>query len=113
MSLTRLLYKLERTDEPDYDQFRGMVVCATSEEQALFTVARSERWRADSTFEENMSNILDVGLPTTVEEYLQYELLGWDEEDLPDPRAHWKATVIGVPVADVEPGIIMKNFLQG
>lgn len=107
------LYKLERTDEVEPDEYRGMVVCAHSADDALFKVARSGRGIDTLPFEEQIDDILWAGLPTEVEEYLRYEMLGWDETQQARDRKHWKATLIGTAAPDIEPGIIVSDYLHG
>ena len=109
------LWKLERKGDVDYDQFRGMVVCASSDDLALFYIARSGRWSTDTdrSLADKVSDILEVGLPTSVEEYLAYEMSGFDETDDMFPRTHWTAECIGTAGPGIEPGIILSDMRHG
>ncbi|MNK82405.1 hypothetical protein D3C87_1021770 [compost metagenome] len=109
------LWKIARNGIVEYDEYRAMIVCASSEDMALFHIARDGRWSndTDETLVEKIINLLEVGLPTTVEEYLVYEMSGFDETDEPLPRAHWIATRIGTPTPGTEPGIILSDFKAG
>lgn len=109
------LWKLERKGPVEHDEYRGMVVCASSEELALFHIAREAHWSTDTdeSLAEKVEGILEVGLPTSVEEYLAYEMIGFDHPDEFIPRAHWTATRIGTPTPGTEPGIILSDFKAG
>lgn len=109
------LWKLTRKGDVDYDQFRGMVVCASSEDLALHHIAREGRWSTDTdrSLADKVSDILEVGLPTSVEEYLAYEMSGFDETDEMFPRAHWTVQCIGIVMTGITPGIILSDMRHG
>ncbi|MCY1433558.1 hypothetical protein D9M71_495890 [compost metagenome] len=109
------LWKLTNKSDVDYDQYRGMVVCASSEDLALFHIAREGKWSTDTdqSLSDKVEKLLEYGLPTSVEEFLAYEMSGFDETDVLLPRAHWSAVCIGTPEPGTEPGIILSDFKAG
>lgn len=106
------LWLLERLIPAAHDEYAGFVVCAATEEDALFKAARIGRWSDDPSepLIEKVENLLHCGLPTTVEEYLEYSSQGFDETDYIIPRVHWKATVLGGAEPTVPFGIVLSDF---
>lgn len=108
------VWHLKVVGEVEYDHFRAMAVVAATEDQALYKVARSKYWSHDSKapFQEQIENVLQVGLPTSVEEYLQYEMCGFDESDDMIRRTHWTIENLGATHIP-RPCIIVADFLHG
>jgi hypothetical protein len=105
------LWHIERKGFGTYGEFYGFVVCAETEEDALFKAARIGNWSDDPSepLIEKVRGLLYKGLPTTVEEYFEYSSQGFDETDHVISRAHWKATVLGGAEPTVPFGIVLSS----
>lgn len=100
----------EKKIAPEYDCFRGYVIVATSQEEALYNNPRRNLAIRDNRCEE----LLEVGLPVTDDEYTAFINHG-GEVDVDNGRVKWTAKSIGL--ADMSQykllDIVISDFKAG
>lgn len=105
-----LMTDKEKQLAPEYDCYRGYVIAATSQEEALYNCPRRDIAIRENTCE----GLLDVGLPVTDDEYTAFINHG-GEIDVDNGRVKWSAKSIGL--ADMSQyknlDIVIQDFKAG